>query len=161
MIAQIAKKAMEYDRNDAKNIQHFLSVHSYAALIGKLEEIDSDTQLILEIAALLHDIGVKVCREKYGRSPGELQQKEGPAVARELLRGFSLTPAQVDRICYLIAHHHIYTDVDGMDYQILIEADFITNLFEGYVKMEQLPAVRNTVFQTKSGFAVLDDMFGK
>ncbi|MFQ9791912.1 MAG: hypothetical protein ACLRX7_00710 [Acutalibacteraceae bacterium] len=30
----------------------------------------------------------------------------------------------VQRICFLIAHHHTYQSVDDIDYQILIEADF-------------------------------------
>ena len=38
--------------------------------------------------------------------------------------------ALIDRISYLIAHHHTMTGIDGMDYQILIEADFLVNLYE-------------------------------
>ena len=36
----------------------------------------------------------------------------------------------IDRISYLIAHHHTVTGIDGMDYQILIEADFLVNAAE-------------------------------
>ena len=36
----------------------------------------------------------------------------------------------VERICYLIGHHHTYKDVDGADYQLLLEADFLVNAYE-------------------------------
>lgn len=33
----------------------------------------------------------------------------------------------VERISWLAAHHHTYTDVDGLDHRILLEADYIVN----------------------------------
>ena len=36
----------------------------------------------------------------------------------------------IERIAYLVGHHHTLTNIDGMDYQILIEADFIANATE-------------------------------
>lgn len=82
----------------------------------------------MESAAILHDIGIKVCEEKYNSANGKLQEKEGPAVAREILE--SLDYKNVNRILFLIGHHHTYTNVTGMDYQILIEADFLVNFEE-------------------------------
>ena len=38
--------------------------------------------------------------------------------------------AVIDRVLFLIAHHHTYTGIEGEDYQILVEADFLVNLFE-------------------------------
>ena len=35
-----------------------------------------------------------------------------------------------NRVQYLIAHHHTYDAIDGIDYQILIEADFLVNMYE-------------------------------
>ena len=70
---------------DPRRIQHFTKVHSYAALIGKMEQLPETEQGILELAALVHDIGIKPGEEKFGRSDGKIQEQEGPAVARELL----------------------------------------------------------------------------
>ena len=53
-------KMIEYYSGDPKRIQHFTKVHSYARLIGQLEHLSDDTQNILEIAALVHDIGIKI-----------------------------------------------------------------------------------------------------
>ena len=34
------------------------------------------------------------------------------------------TEEQIERVKYLVGHHHTYDNIDGLDYQILIEADF-------------------------------------
>lgn len=53
------------------------------AEIGKMEELDEQTQEILETAAIVHDIGIKVCLEKYGKCTGKHQEEEGPALAEK------------------------------------------------------------------------------
>lgn len=85
---------------------------------------------ILEAAAYVHDIGIKVAEEKYGRCTGKLQEQEGPAVAREMLEKLGFEEKVPERVCYLVGHHHTYTDMDEMDYQILVEADFLVNLYK-------------------------------
>ena len=35
-----------------------------------------------------------------------------------------------ERVQYLIGRHHTYNDIDGIDYQILVEADFLVNMYE-------------------------------
>ena len=35
-----------------------------------------------------------------------------------------------ERVCYLVGHHHTYTNIEGMDYQILVEADLQDYVFE-------------------------------
>ena len=37
---------------------------------------------------------------------------------------------------YLIAHHHTYNNIDGIDYQILVEADFLVNIMEDGLSKE-------------------------
>lgn len=48
-----------------------------------------------------------------------------------MLETLDFEDSVIDRVCYLIAHHHTYTDINGLDYQILVEADFLVNLYEG------------------------------
>ena len=39
----------------------------------------------------------------------------------------------MNRVAYLVGHHHSPEQIDGIDYQILIEADYIVNASEsGY-----------------------------
>ena len=123
-------RMIEFYSGDPKRIQHFTKVHSFARLIGMQEELDDATLFILEAAAYTHDIGIRIAEEKYGRCDGRLQEQEGPIVAQKLLSEIGVENYMVERICYLIGHHHTYTNVDGMDYQILIEADFRVNLYE-------------------------------
>ena len=106
---------------------------------------------ILEAAALTHDIGIHLCEEKYGSSNGKLQEKEGPAIAEKLLKELQFEEKVIERVKYLIAHHHTYDAIDGIDYQILVEADFLVNILEdGLAKEAALQAYQN-IFKTESG----------
>ena len=97
--------------------------------------------------------------EKYGNCDGPHQEKEGPPIAEKMLSGLSFDRAVIDRVCWLIGHHHTYTDVNGIDYQILIEADFLVNLDEGGASPETIAHVRKTIFKTKTGLAIFDRLF--
>lgn len=150
-----------FDRGDARRIQHFLKVYQFAALIGKLEGLSPEQQEILEIAAILHDIGIIPSEKKYGISNGKLQEQEGPAYARELLNRISGYGQEfIDRVCFLIAHHHTYEGIDGLDWQILLEADFLVNSFEKNMTEEAIKKFRASVFRTKSGIALLNNQYG-
>ncbi|MBQ9942597.1 MAG: phosphohydrolase, partial [Christensenellaceae bacterium] len=61
--------------------------------------------------------------------------------------------------CWLIAHHHTFTHVDGMDHRILLEADFLVNIFEGGFDRAQVDSIRKKVFVTRAGKHFLDHMF--
>ena len=118
---QLIMQMTEFNRGDAKRIQHFMKVYEYAHLIGKLEGLDAETQKILDIASIMHDIGISPSEEKYGRCDGKLQEQEGPVYARKMLEEFEeVSKEETDRVCYLIEHHHTYTGVDGEDYRILL-----------------------------------------
>ena len=159
-IQELALAMISYDNGDPKRIQHTTKVHAYAALIGIGEGLDEETQFILESAALVHDIGIRASEKKYGHQNGKLQEQEGPAVATELLtRLGGYTEEQKERICWLVAHHHTYHASDDMDYQILIEADFLVNLYEDNEPTESIRAVRDNIFKTKSGLRMLSEMF--
>ena len=58
MINKLHLAMIELYSGDAKRIQHFCTVHSYAKLIGESENLDSRNLFILEAAALTHDIGI-------------------------------------------------------------------------------------------------------
>ena len=151
---------ISYNNADPMRIQHTTKVHAYARLIGHGEELDEETQFILESAALVHDIGIRASEKKYGHQNGKLQEQEGPAVARDLLERLGgYTEVQIARICWLVAHHHTYHVCEDMDYQILIEADFLVNLYEDNESPKAIDAVRRNIFKTKSGLKIFDDMY--
>ena len=159
-IEELALAMIDYNNGDPKRIQHTTKVHAYASMIGKCERLDEETQFILESAALVHDIGIRASEKKYGHQSGKLQEQEGPAVARALLTHIGgYTKEQIERICWLVAHHHTYHASDDMDYQILIEADFLLNLYEDNESADAIRAVRKNIFRIQSGLKILDDMF--
>ena len=144
-------RMIAYDAGDTKRIMHFIKVHEFARLIGKQEELDETTLFILEAAAYTHDIGIHVAEEKYGRCDGELQEKEGPIIAQKMLSDLGFENYVIDRISYLIGHHHTYDEIDGEDYQILVEADFLVNLDEEDAGKKALKNAYRKIFRTQSG----------
>ena len=159
-INKLSLAMIKYNNGDPKRIQHTTKVHAYASLIGIGEGLDEDTQFLLESAALVHDIGIRASEKKYGHQNGKLQEQEGPAVARDLLaRLGGYTEEQIERICWLVAHHHTYHVSEELDYQILIEADFLVNLFEDNESENAIRSVRKNIFKTQSGLDMLDNMF--
>lgn len=159
MIKRLHLEMIRLYRGDAKRIQHFCKVHSYAKLIAEMENMDADTLFILEAAALTHDIGIHYCEEKYGSCNGKLQEKEGPAIAKKLLSDLHFEERVSERVQYLIAHHHTYDDIDGMDYQILVEADFLVNLYEDGASVEHIERAYKKIFKTDSGKKICREMF--
>ena len=140
-----------YYDGDPKRIQHFTKVHSYARLIGIGEELDDASLFILEAAAYTHDIGIRVAEEKYGRCDGKLQEQEGPIIAQKMLSQLGFENYIVERICFLIGHHHTYDNIDGLDYQILVEADFLVNLYEDDAGNRAIDKAYKRIFKTETG----------
>ena len=150
-ISILKKSMIEYFSGDAKRIQHFIKVHSFAKLIGESENLDEHTQFILESSALVHDIGIKISEEKYGDSSGKHQELEGPAQAEKLLEKLGYDREDIKRIRFLVAHHHTYKNIDGIDLQILIESDFLVNLFEDNSSKSAINTAYSKIFKTDMG----------
>ncbi len=157
--APLILKMCAYEEGEVKRVNHFLKVYGLAKAIGEGEGLPAEVLDILEAAAIVHDIGIKVSLEKYGSSAGPYQEKEGPAIAREMLAELGFAPALVDRVCYLVGHHHTYDAIDGMDYQALVEADFLVNIFEGGMEKPAIREVRKNIFKTETGLEMLDSLF--
>lgn len=157
--AQLIQKMMVYDAGDAKRIAHFMKVFAYAQAIGQLEVLPEGEQLTLESAAIVHDIGIRNSEAKYGSAAGHYQEVEGPPVARDMLTDLGFNTAVIDRVCWLVAHHHTYDDINAIDYRILVEADFLVNLEEGNVSRQGLQKVRADMFRTAAGLRFFDCLF--
>ena len=159
-LAQLMQAMIRYDGGDVPRIQHFVKVHDFAATIGVSENLDEETQFILEAAAILHDIGIHPAEAKYGNCNGKAQEELGPDKARKLLQevgGF--TDAQTERICWLIGHHHTYSNVTSADHRILLEADFLVNSFEDHIAPNGIATFREKVFRSPSAIDLLNKMW--
>lgn len=155
----LIQEMIKYYAGFPKQIQHFMKVYSFSSLIADCENVDETTRFILETAAIVHDIGIKTCQEKYGSCDGKQQEEEGPDIARPLLAKLSYDPPVVDRVCWLIAHHHTYDPIDGIDHQILVEADFLVNLYEDQISDEGIQSACKHIFRTSTGIQLCQTMF--
>ena len=158
-IEKLLTAMMEYDHGDVPRIQHFVKVYEFARMIGLMEGLDLKTQFTLESAAVVHDIGIHISEQKYGSSSGKYQELEGPGEARTMLTALSWPLEVIDRVCYLVGHHHTYDNIDGMDYQILVEADFLVNLFEDGSTPDTQKSVFERIFRTEGGKRLFRLMF--
>lgn len=150
---------MTYFKGDVKRIQHFLKVYAIARTIGINEKLPEDVQYLLEVAAITHDIGIKLSEEKFGSSAGAYQEQEGPAEAEKLLSEIGYEEDFIDKVCYLIAHHHTYKGIDNAPYRILVEADFLVNIYEEHISMELAKNVKEKIFRTESGIKMFEEMY--
>ena len=161
-ITQLIIETIKYFSGDAKRIQHFIKVYTFAKTIASGEDIDIRTKYCLYVASVVHDVGIKVAEEKHGKGNcgGKLQEQYGPAVAGKILAKLGFDKDITDRVCFLVGHHHTYRNVDGADWQILLEADFLVNAYEDNLKSESIVEFRDRVFRTKTGIELLNSMFG-
>ena len=158
--AQLLSQMAEYNEGDPKQVQHSLKVYGFAAAIASEEELDAETADTLEAAALMHDVGIRRAREVYGSSAGPYQEELGPRIAQQLMNACGgYTQQQIERVMYLVGHHHTYDSIDGIDYQILVEADFLVNLFEQNESQDAVRSARERIFRTEAGTRLLDTMF--
>lgn len=156
---ELFKETIKYFDGDIKRIQHFTKVNSYASLIGRLENLSEREQFILEAAAIVHDIGIKNAEKKYGDCNGKLQEIEGPPVAEKLLKSLDFDNEAIQRICFLVGNHHTYKNIDGIDFQILAEADLIVNFCEENTDESGIKSALESVFKTPSGVSLCRAMF--
>ena len=159
MLNRLCKETIAYDCGDPKRIQHFIKVHAFAKLIAESEGVDAHTRFVLEAAAYLHDIGIHKAEDLLGDCGGKNQEKLGPGEAAPILERCGFSEADAQRVCFLIAHHHTYTGIDGADWQILLEADMLVNLFEDGAGERAARSALERVFKTETGKELCCQMF--
>lgn len=157
--AKILEKMIRFYEGSLHDTDHFMKVYAYASSLGKLENLGDKTQSILEKASIVHDISCPLCRQKYGNAAGHYQEAESEALLRPFLAEFCLDDDELERIIYIVSRHHTLDGVEGMDHQILIEADYIVNAGEQHLNADTVRAFRDSFFKTESGKRILTDLF--
>jgi len=76
-----------------------------------------------------------------------------------LLTPLGVEESVIERVCWLIAHHHTYADIQGMDYQILVEADFLVNAYEEEMDEDAIRTVRDKMFRTNTGVELMNLLY--
>ena len=158
-VNEVMEKMIVASQGSFHDINHFLKVWAYVRNIGMGEKLDDETQRTLEMAAIVHDISCPSLREKYGNADGKKQEEESSPMIKEFFADTDVEKSVADRIDYMIAHHHTYTDVDGIDLQILLEADFLVNAQEMSIKKDAIEEMMKNVFKTDTGIRYLKELF--
>ncbi len=94
---------------------------------------------LTEAAAIVQRYRHPAVSGKIRRRKRKIAGKEGPALAEQMLSELGFEKDVIERVSFLVGHHHTYTGIDGLDYQILVEADFLVNLFEGNTDTSPYP----------------------
>lgn len=158
-VPQIAEKMLAFSEGNIHDIDHLIRVWAYTRIIGQLEGLDPETQFILEVAALTHDIACPLCRKKYGNTYGRYQENEGVPMVKEFLSDTGMTEEQIERVAFLVGHHHTFSDIDGIDHRILIEADYIVNAAENGYSRQNVEHFLQKFAKTESGIRILKTVF--
>ena len=159
LISQAVEQMTAFYSGNHHDIAHFLKVWAWTRVIAEGENLAPDLAETAELAAIVHDIAIPLCREKYGNAAGSLQEKEGPELALVFLRDLCCPQEKAERIAYLVGHHHTYEGVDGIDWQILLEADFLVNADEGNASRESVETMFSSVYRTATGKRLLSSVY--
>lgn len=156
---EAVEKMIGFYEGNIHDIEHFLKVYALARTIGKGEGLEASELKTLELAAIVHDIACPLCREKYGNTNGKYQEAESEPLVREFFSGADVPPEMVERIVSLVSRHHTYTNVDGSDHRILLEADFLVNAGEQSLPPASISSARGKIFETETGTQLLLSVF--
>jgi HD superfamily phosphodiesterase len=159
-IAQVRTAMEEYFGEDRKRIDHALRVTAFAC---QLMEEEPGTPDLVVATALLHDIGIREAERKYGSSAGNLQEIEGPPVARDILERLAFDEPFIDEVCRIIASHHSPGEVDTENFRIIWDADWLVNLGDecDLSDTERTKKIIEKTFLTRTGRGIAKQIYLK
>ena len=120
-----------YERGHKRRTEHILKVYALAKLLGERENVSPEEREILQAAAILHDIAIGYCKERYnGDACQANQKKEAPGLVEKFLREAQYEASAFPQIVDLVLRHHGYDEPREKLLQLLIEADLLVNCYE-------------------------------
>jgi hypothetical protein len=122
---KIVKLLVDFFGTDLRRITHALEVLMHAERIMD-DAPDCDREILIAVA-LLHDVGIKPSEELLGYNNGKTQEKYGPPVAVELLKGIGFPEEKIIKVSEIVGNHHSLSRYDYVELRILKEADRIVN----------------------------------
>ena len=148
--------------SSARFYDHTMSVLANSEKIFEGEKVEGHfLASVVSLAGVYHDIGIPESLKKYNSSDAPYQEKEGPPIARDLMKKIGVRPDILERVCYIVGAHHTKEKVDGIDFQILWEADFIVNVLEKnlHFSSEELPAAAKENLMSSTARAIASKLF--
>lgn len=150
---QVMSEMKEIFKEIQYGVVHTMKVLKNAEDIMEGENVSGDQRELISIVAILHDIGTIEAQRKYGSMEAKYQEKEGPIIARAILKRVGYDPAKTDRVCYIVGNHHTPSMIDGIDFQIQWEADLLENIeyMDIFNAKEKLKGYIDENFKTTTG----------
>ncbi len=135
---------------DQRRIDHALAVLRHAEQIRSVEGGDP---LVIQAAAILHDIGIHEAERKYHSAAGRYQELEGPPIAERILRHRQVDESRVTHVRRIVANHHSARDIDSLEFRVLWDADWLVNWPEMFPRTSGLGAQTriHRLFKTNTG----------
>ena len=161
MLNRVIEQMIHYNQNDVKRVNHALKVLGYAQAILISADLDEKSKNIILYTAVLHDIGIKESERKFNSSAWNYQEIEGPPIAEKMLLELNIPADIIKRVCFIIGNHHSYDKINGIDFQIIVEADFLVNIYEKSLSISTIVDIKNNYFKTESGKKLINTMFLK
>ena len=157
-ITKVRAAMEEYFGEDRRRIGHALKVAGFAERILRHEP--GNRELVLA-AAYLHDIGIHEAERKHGSTAGNLQEIEGPPIAREILSSLGYETAFVDEVCEIIASHHSPGEVDTDNFRVIWDSDWLVNIGDelDLNNIALLEKTINKVFMTGMGRKIAEELY--
>ena len=80
-------------------------------------------------------------------------------MAADILSALGADNEFIGMVCNMVGRHHTYTGIDSLSLQILIEADFLVNIFEDEMSDTAISSVKEKIFRTAEGTRLLEEMY--
>ena len=138
-------------------IEHTAAVLDFAQQIHHVEGGDP---VIIEAAAILHDIGIPAAIEKHGSAAGPYQELEGPPIARSILEDAAVPPSVIETVCAIIGAHHS-GDLDTREFRVVWDADWLVNFpdIHGNASRDAQAEAIDATFRTDAGKTLAHRLF--
>lgn len=155
---KIIRKMMEVFEYNNIHINHTYRVLDYAQDISVIEKGNPD---IVVSSAILHDIGIPACEKKYKSTEGQLQEIEGPPLAKNILESLNLKEETIKEVCGIVGSHHSPGEIETINFKIMWDADWLVNLPDVYdIKdKKKLAEIINKTFMTETGIKKAKEFF--
>lgn len=157
----VVEKMKDVFGSDQRRINHALKVLKFSEEIMQGENLTGDIKQIIIMTAILHDIGIHEAERKYNSNSGKYQELEGPPVARRIMESIGVEEGNVERVCYIIGGHHTASKNDGIDFQVIWEADLLVNIEEDGLDKNNpnLESIIRKNFKTAVGRKIAEELY--
>lgn len=162
MIDYAMDRMIIYYGSDLKEIYRGMKVHELARYIGQGERLEENEQFCLEIAAMLHNVGLKEMTEVTG-DPEHIEKVRALYAEEEvkkILKPLDFGSVVEGRVAYLAGHSSDYKNAQRKDHRVLVEAIAIVDILDNQYDAFTVSEIYEKVFETEMGRALCRKLFG-